>query len=67
MKEIIAELESEGLGPDQASSDEVIRILYTKQKELGEKLQEAEEILSQAKNGDPRPVVQVSKTVASFF
>ena len=59
MKDIITELEAEGLGPEQCSSEEVVRVLFTKQKELSKKLKEADDILSTCKNGDPRPVIQV--------
>ena len=59
MKEIISVLDKEGLGPEQCSSEEVVRVLFTRQKELGEKLKEAEDVLSSCKNGDPRPTIQV--------
>ena len=60
MKEIISALEKEGLGPEQCSSEEVVRVLFTRQKDLAEKLKETEDVLSACKNGDPRPIIQVS-------
>lgn len=61
MKDIVVALDKEGLGPEQCSSDEVVRVLYTRQKELADKLEEAENVLSACTNGDPRPVIQVRK------
>ena len=67
MKEIISVLEKEGLGPEQCSSEEVVRVLFTRQKELGEKLKEADDVLSSCKNGDPRPTIQVGPFSSDFF
>eukprot|EP00794_Sanderia_malayensis_P010049 gene10049-11078_t len=61
MKEIIAELDKEDLGPDKSSSDEVVRVLFNRHKEVADKLKDAEEILSACKNGDPRPVIEKLK------
>ena len=59
LKDIITALEAEGLGPEQCSSEEVVRVLFSRQKDFSIKLKEAEDILSSSKNGDPRPVIQV--------
>ena len=64
MKDIITQLEADGLGPDQCSSEEVVRVLFTRQKELSKKLKEAEDVLTSCKNGDPRPVIQVICTLS---
>ncbi|XP_065059922.1 putative leucine-rich repeat-containing protein DDB_G0290503 [Rhopilema esculentum] len=61
MKEIISALEKEGLGPEQCSSEEVVRVLFSRQKDLAEKLKETEDVLSACKNGDPRPIIQELK------
>lgn len=59
MKDIITQLEAEGLGPEQCSSEEVVRVLFTRQKELSKKLKEADDVLTSCNNGDPRPVILV--------
>ena len=59
IKDVITALEAEGLGPEQCSSEEVVRVLFSRQKEFSIKLKEAENILSSCKNGDPRPIIQV--------
>ena len=59
IRDIVTALEAEGLGPEQCSSEEVVRVLFSRQKDFSLKLKEAEDVLSSCKNGDPRPVIQV--------